>query len=187
VSSAAEPSPREGRRCAGRRPMRCQKPLPPSAGRTVAVIQLVKGGGQLECEAVVDSEAVGGQLAAPADRGGGKGTDPPPTRRRPALPRPANAWCSVRVTATAGPAVTAIRAPRRPWPPPRRSQIVQQAPCDAPGRGQPRRKQHRPSRSQDVMAQLVHQHGHQLVLRQSIRLAVLHVPAGTAASQRRRL
>ena len=45
--------------------MGCQKPLPPSAGRTTAVIRCAKGGGQLQREAVLGSEAVGGQLAPP--------------------------------------------------------------------------------------------------------------------------
>ena len=66
--------------------MGCQKSLRPSAGRTVAVIQCVNGGGQLQCEAVVGSEAVGGQLGPPADRGGGKGQSTPASPTKASTP-----------------------------------------------------------------------------------------------------
>ena len=46
-----------------------RKPLRPSAGRAMAVIQGLKGGGQLERQAVTRGEAVGGKFGPPADRG----------------------------------------------------------------------------------------------------------------------
>jgi hypothetical protein len=52
-----------------------QKPPRPSGGRTSAVVQGVERGGQLQREAVVGGEAVGGELGLPADHGVGQGTE----------------------------------------------------------------------------------------------------------------
>jgi hypothetical protein len=60
--------------------MGCQKAAATIGGRAMAVIQGLKGGGQLERQAVTRGEAVGGRFGPPADRGVGEGTE---HRRQP--------------------------------------------------------------------------------------------------------
>jgi hypothetical protein len=159
--------------------------LRPSAGPTTAIVHRVQCdrvqcAGQLQREAVVGGEPVGGELGLSADRGVGQWTEhrrqPDEGQHSPDHPlaleqgtRHGHDDSGDHDDDPSAPGLAAGQDAR---------QTGQQARRQAPRRGKDRHEQHRPSCSRGVMAQFVHQQGHQLVLRQSTGSVVLQDPAG---------
>jgi hypothetical protein len=146
--------------------MGCQQPLRPSAGRTVAVMQCVKCGGQLPREAVVGGEAVGGDSARRLIAASARGQSTAASPTKASTPRP-----STGPGAVSGSRRGPVRRPRRSG---LRAGSGGRPGCslDRSAGFSPRaraRSATRRAASPESLpwrdGQLVHQHGHQLVLR----------------------